>query len=41
MKLNHLASFQASEERVNEINERLREARYTVDRPTRAHRSWT
>jgi lactoylglutathione lyase len=32
---------QESEERVNEINQRLKEDGYSVDAPSRLHGSWT
>lgn len=37
----HIGFIQESEERVNEINRRLREDGYNVDAPQRLHGSWT
>jgi catechol 2,3-dioxygenase-like lactoylglutathione lyase family enzyme len=37
----HVGFIQDSEDRVNEINERLREDGYEVPRPARLHGSWT
>lgn len=37
----HIGFIQESEERVNEINQRLRDDGYTVDAPGRQHGSWT
>ena len=37
----HIGFIQESEARVNEINERLREAGYDVPAPSRQHGSWT
>jgi catechol 2,3-dioxygenase-like lactoylglutathione lyase family enzyme len=37
----HIGFVQESEERVNEINERLREDGFKVPKPARLHGSWT
>jgi lactoylglutathione lyase len=37
----HIGFIQESEERVNEINQRLQEDGYTVPPPARLHGSWT
>jgi lactoylglutathione lyase len=37
----HIGFIQESEERVNQINQRLREDGYQVARPSRLHGSWT
>ena len=37
----HIGFIQPSEERVNEINARLREDGYEVAKPSRQHGSWT
>jgi len=37
----HIGFIQESEERVNEINRRLKEDGYEVDAPARLHGSWT
>jgi len=37
----HVGFIQESEERVNEINQRLREDGYSVPKPARLHGSWT
>jgi catechol-2,3-dioxygenase len=37
----HIGFIQESEERVNEINQRLKEDGYEVDAPSRQHGSWT
>ena len=37
----HVGFIQESEERVNEINQRLREDGYEVPKPARLHGSWT
>jgi catechol 2,3-dioxygenase-like lactoylglutathione lyase family enzyme len=37
----HIGFIQESEERVNEINRRLKEDGYEVDSPARIHGSWT
>ena len=37
----HIGFIQESEERVNEINQRLRDDGYEVDAPARLHGSWT
>jgi lactoylglutathione lyase len=37
----HIGFVQESEERVNEINQRLREDGYEVAKPSRMHGSWT
>jgi catechol 2,3-dioxygenase-like lactoylglutathione lyase family enzyme len=37
----HIGFIQESEERVNEINQRLREDGYDVAKPSRLHGSWT
>lgn len=37
----HIGFMQSSEERVNEINRRLREDGYNVPEPARLHGSWT
>jgi lactoylglutathione lyase len=37
----HIGFAQASEERVNEINRRLKEDGYDVPPPSRQHHSWT
>jgi len=37
----HIGFIQESEERVNEINQRLKEDGYKVPKPARLHGSWT
>jgi catechol 2,3-dioxygenase-like lactoylglutathione lyase family enzyme len=37
----HIGFIQESEERVNEINQRLRDDGYEVAKPARLHSSWT
>jgi len=37
----HIGFIQESEERVNEINQRLKEDGYDVPQPSRQHHSWT
>src|SRR5207248_10355863 len=37
----HIGFIQESEERVNQVNERLREDGYKVGKPARLHGSWT
>ena len=37
----HIGFIQESEERVNEINQRLKDDGYEVDAPARMHGSWT
>ncbi len=37
----HVGFIQESEERVNEINQRLRDDGYAVAKPSRMHDSWT
>jgi lactoylglutathione lyase len=37
----HIGFIQESEERVNQINQRLREGGYPVSKPARMHGSWT
>ena len=37
----HIGFIQESEERVNEINQRLRDDGYDVAKPSRLHGSWT
>jgi catechol-2,3-dioxygenase len=37
----HIGFMQPSEEQVNEINQRLRDAGFAVDPPGKAHGSWT